>query len=280
MKNKLVILILIIIPLFSGCDKKQLLAIHIIDVGQGDSILIQTPNKKNILVDGGTEDSEHIIKSYLKKQKIKSFDIVISTHPDSDHIGSLDYIVDNYDIKKFYMPEQSTDTTSYSNLITSCNNKNLNIDYLYKDDSIKIEDDISLYVLNPSYIQTDNNLNSIVFNLIYNDKTFLFTGDSEVPNEKDIICAYNLNDVDFLKVGHHGSSSSTSVEFLESISPDLAAISCGYKNQYGHPHKKTLDNLRNEDILIYRTDLLGDIVFYSDGSTIFTKKKYKIDNTG
>ena len=119
-----------------------------------------------------------------------------------------------------------------------------------------------------------------MFNLIYNDKTFLFTGDSEIPNEKDIICAYNLKDVDFLKVGHHGSSSSTSVEFLESISPDLAAISCGYKNQYGHPHKKTLDNLRNEDILIYRTDLLGDIVFYSDGSTIITKKKYKIDNTG
>ena len=108
-KNKLLPLIIIIIPLLFGCDKNSNLSIHIIDVGQGDSILIKTPNSKNILVDGGDDKSEKIIKRYLKKENIKSLDIVISTHPDSDHIGGLDYIINNFDVKEIYMPNQDVD---------------------------------------------------------------------------------------------------------------------------------------------------------------------------
>ena len=267
--------IIIIISLLTGCDKDKLLSINIIDVGQGDCILIQTPNNKNILIDGGDEDSSHLVKSYLKRKKVKSLDYIIATHPDSDHIGGLDDIINKFKIQKFYMPEQSTDSQSFKNLILSCNNKNLKLNYLYKGDEIFIEDNLNMLVLNPTYIQEENNLNSIVFDLKFKNKSFLFTGDAEQPNELDIINSFDLNDVDFLKVGHHGSNSSTSNEFIKSISPDIAVISCGYKNQYGHPHKKTLDTLNNNNILTYRTDINGDMIFYSNGDTIFTKKNYK-----
>ncbi|HSQ88189.1 ComEC/Rec2 family competence protein [Romboutsia sp.] len=249
--------------------------IHIIDVGQGDSILIQTPNTKNILVDGGTDDSEHIVKSYLKKQKVKYIDYVIATHPDSDHIGGLDSIIKKFQVKSIYMPEQSTDSLAYKNLVTACSDKNIAINYLYKGDILNIEEYIDLLVLSPSFIQHENNLNSIVFKLDFKNKSFLFTGDAELSTENDVINSFQLEDVDFLKVAHHGSSSSTSMNFLSETTPDVAVISCGYKNQYGHPHRSTLDNLSNSDIITYRTDLSGDMVFYSDGETIYTKKNYE-----
>lgn len=272
-RNLVIIILLSIIPFITSCSKDQLLSIHIIDVGQGDSILIQTPSESNILVDGGDENSERIVKSYLKKEKIKNIDMIFATHPDTDHIGSLDYIINNFNVDKVYMTKSKSNNSAFSNLISSCNKQSIDIEYLYKGDYINIDDDISLEVLSPSYIQAESNLNSLVFNLSYRDKSFLFTGDSEISNEIDIIDSYNLDNVDFLKVSHHGSSSSTSINFLSSITPDVAAISCGYKNQYGHPHQSTLDNLEKFNVLTYRTDLLGDIVFYSDGKTIFTKNK-------
>ncbi|MGX4600874.1 ComEC/Rec2 family competence protein [Faecalimicrobium sp. JNUCC 81] len=276
-RNLFITLIFIIISLLCGCDKTSHLAVHIIDVGQGDSILIQTPNSKNILVDSGDENSSHIIKSYLKKYKVKTVDIMIATHPDSDHIGGLDNIINDFNVKSIFMPEQETNTNAYKNLVNACLNKNLSIQHLYKDDTINIEDNIDILTLNPSFIQDDNNLNSIVFKLNFMNKSFLFTGDAEYQNEIDIINSFNLDDVDFLKVGHHGSSSSTNENFLKEVSPDIATISCGYKNQYGHPHRSTLENLSTEGVKVYRTDLLGDIVFYSDGKTIYTKKNYKYE---
>lgn len=275
LKKKVFLSIIIIISFLTGCNKDHLLSIHIIDVGQGDSILIQTPNKKNILVDGGDEDAQHIVKNYLKRKKVKSLDIIIATHPDTDHIGSLDYIVENFNVKSIYMPEQSVDSESYINLVNSCNSKKLTPEYLYKGDNINIEKNIDINVLSPSYIQGDNNLNSIVFTLDFNQNSFLFTGDAEEENESDIINSFDLDYVDFLKVGHHGSNSSTTDEFIKETSPDVAAISCGYKNSYGHPHKQTLENLSKHSVLTYRTDQIGDIVFFSDGQTIFTKKNYK-----
>ena len=271
------ILIIIIISLLIPSGKNNYLSIHTIDVGQGDSILIQTPNAKNILVDGGDDNSHYIVSNYLKNQNVKNIDYIIATHFDSDHIGGLDNIIDKFNVSNIYAPNYESDTLSYKNLITSCSNKNLNIKYLSNGDFINIEDDINLMVLGPSYIQDENNLNSIIFKIDYRNKSFLFTGDAEASNELSIINSYNLNDIDFLKVGHHGSSSSTTSEFVKEISPDVAVISCGYKNQYGHPHKSTLDNLEKNNVLTYRTDILGNIVFYSDGDTIFTTKDYKLN---
>ena len=276
MRNKIFLSILIIISLLIGCDKKSLLSIHMIDVGQGDSILVQTPTNKNILIDGGDEDSENIIISYLRQKRIKTIDIIIATHPDSDHIGSLDNVIKKFNVNSIYMPEQSTDSEAYQNLINSCTDKNLSIQHLYKNDVLNIDNNINIYVLSPSYIQEESNLNSIVFKLTFNDNSFLFMGDAEEENEKEILHSFKLNN-NFIKIGHHGSNSSSSLEFIKKISPDIAAISCGYKNQYGHPHRKVIDNLKQNHVSIYRTDRIGDIVFYSDGEIIFTKYNYEID---
>ncbi|MDI3064480.1 MBL fold metallo-hydrolase [Clostridioides difficile] len=277
MRNKIFLSILIIISLLIGCDKKSLLSIHMIDVGQGDSILVQTPTNKNILIDGGDEDSENIIISYLRQKRIKTIDIIIATHPDSDHIGSLDNIIKKFNVNSIYMPEQSTDSEAYQNLINSCTDKNLSIQHLYKNDVLNIDNNINIYVLSPSYIQEESNLNSIVFKLTFNDNSFLFMGDAEEENEKEILHSFKLNNINFIKIGHHGSNSSSSLEFIKKISPDIAEISCGYKNQYGHPHREVINNLKQNHVSIYRTDRIGDIVFYSDGEIIFTKYNYEID---
>ena len=275
MNKKLLIFSIIIIALLTGCDKNKDFFIHVIDVGQADSILITTPSNKNMLIDRGDEDSAKIIKSYLKNKKVKNLDVVIATHPDSDHIGSLDYIIDNFDVEKIYMPNQTTDSECYINLIDSCNKKNLKVNYLSKDDSFNLDDSTNIYVLSPSYITDNNNSNSIVLNISYKNNNFLFTGDCEESNEMDMINSYNLEDIDFLKVAHHGSYTASSLTFLEETTPDIAVISCGYKNSYGHPHKSTLDNLESVDAKIFRTDQNGSMQFYSDGEKIYSKVKYK-----
>ena len=275
MNKKLLIFSIIIIALLTGCDKNKDFCIHVIDVGQADSILITTPSNKNMLIDGGDEDSAKIIKSYLKNKKVKNLDVVIATHPDSDHIGSLDYIIDNFDVEKIYMPNQTTDSECYINLIDSCNKKNLKVNYLSKDDSFNLDDSTNIYVLSPSCITDNNNSNSIVLNISYKNNNFLFTGDCEESNEMDMINSYNLEDIDFLKVAHHGSYTASSLTFLEETTPDIAVISCGYKNSYGHPHKSTLDNLESVDAKIFRTDQNGSMQFYSDGEKIYSKVKYK-----
>lgn len=272
-------IIFILFFLLTGCSDNDLLSIHVIDVGQGDSILIQTPNGKNFLVDGADEDEANIVKSYLRKQNIRHLDFIIATHCDTDHIGGLDTIIKDFEVNKLFMPKEVNDNKAYNNLITSCSNSNIPIDHLCAYDSIKLMDNLTLDVLSPTYIQDESNLNSIVFTLTYHNKSFLFTGDCESENETEIINSFDLDNVDFLKVGHHGSSSSTSLDFLSATTPDIAAISCGYKNQYGHPHPSTLNNLNQNNILIYRTDLHGDLVFYSDGDIIFTKKDYELNKS-
>ncbi|MDO5009980.1 MAG: ComEC/Rec2 family competence protein [Intestinibacter bartlettii] len=275
MNKKILIFSIIIITLLVGCNKNKDFCVHIIDVGQADSILITTPSNQNMLIDGGDEDSAKIIKSYLKNKKIKNLDVVVATHPDSDHIGSLDYIIDNFDVEKIYMPKQSTDSECYINLIESCNKKNLKVNYLSKDDSFNLDTYTKIYVLSPNYITDNNNSNSIVLNISYKNNNFLFTGDCEESNEMDIINSYDLKNTDFLKVAHHGSSTSSSLAFLEETTPDIAVISCGYKNSYGHPHRSTLDNLESVNSKVFRTDINGSMQFYSDGNKIYSTVKYK-----
>lgn len=178
-------------------------------------------------------------------------------------------------MKKIYTPKQKDDSSHYHNLIKSLNNRNLNLYFLEKDKNIVFDKNIIITVLSPSYISSDNNSNSIVFNLKYKDMDFLFTGDCTESNEIDMINSYNLDSIDFLKVSHHGSSSSSTDNFIKEVSPSIGVISCGYKNQYGHPHQSTLDTLEKYNVQTFRTDKHGDLVFYSDGNKIFTKKKYK-----
>ena len=280
MKSKSLIKIFLIFLLLiyvNGYSDEKLFSVHIIDVGQGDSIFIQTLENKRILIDAGDEDAEHTVYSYLKRRGVKKIDVLIATHPDTDHIGSMDYIIDKFKISHFYMPEAKTDSEAFYNLLDSCKDKNLKIEYLTKGDVLKIDSSTSMEILSPSTITDKNNLNSIVSLLNYKGYEFLFTGDAEKENESEILSSCNLPDIEFLKAGHHGSSSSSTKEFVERVKPEAVAISCGYNNDYGHPHRSVLDTFRENGSVVYRTDKNGTLVFYCDENGIFTKKKYRTE---
>ena len=269
--------ILLLVIYVNGCAKEKLFSVHIIDVGQGDSIFIQTLEDKRILIDAGDEEAEHTVYSYLKRKGVKKIDVLIATHPDTDHIGSMDYIIDKFKISHFYMPDAKTDSEAFYNLLDSCRDKNLKIEYLTKGDVLKIDSSTTMEILSPSTITDKNNLNSIVSLLNYKGYEFLFTGDAEKENESEILSSCNLPDIEFLKAGHHGSSSSSTNEFIEKLKPEAVAISCGYNNDYGHPHRSVLDTFRENGSVVYRTDKNGSLVFYCDKNGIFTKKKYKTE---
>ena len=280
MKSKSLIkifLLFLLVIYVNGCTKEKLFSVHIIDVGQGDSIFIQTPENKRILIDAGDEEAEHTVYSYLKRKGVKKIDVLIATHPDTDHIGSMDYIIDKFKISHFYMPDAKTDSEAFYNLLDSCRDKNLKIEYLTKGDVLKIDSSTTMEILSPSTITDKNNLNSIVSLLNYKGYEFLFTGDAEKENESEILSSCNLPDIEFLKVGHHGSSSSSTDEFIAKLKPEAVAISCGYNNDYGHPHRSVLDTFRENGSVVYRTDKNGSLVFYCDENGIFTKKKYKTE---
>ena len=280
MKSKSLIkifLLFLLVIYVNGCTKEKLFSVHIIDVGQGDSIFIQTLENKRILIDAGDEEAEHTVYSYLKRKGVKKIDVLIATHPDTDHIGSMDYIIDKFKISHFYMPEAKTDSEAFYNLLDSCKDKNLKIEYLTKGDVLKIDSSTSIEILSPSTITDKNNLNSIVSLLNYKGYEFLFTGDAEKENESEILSSCNLPDIEFLKAGHHGSSSSSTDEFIAKLKPEAVAISCGYNNDYGHPHRSVLDTFRENGSVVYRTDKNGTLVFYCDENGIFTKKKYKTE---
>lgn len=269
--------ILLLVIYVNGCAREKLFSVHIIDVGQGDSIFIQTLENKRILIDAGDEEAEHTVYSYLKRRGVKKIDVLIATHPDTDHIGSMDYIIDKFKISHFYMPDAKTDSEAFYNLLDSCKEKNLKIEYLTKGDRLKIDRSTTMEILSPSTITDKNNLNSIVSLLNYKGYEFLFTGDAEKENESEILSSCNLPDIEFLKAGHHGSSSSSTDEFIEKLKPEAVAISCGYNNDYGHPHRSVLDTFRKNGAVVYRTDKNGSLVFYCDENGIFTKKKYKAE---
>ena len=280
MKSKSLIkifLLFLLVIYVNGCTKEKLFSVHIIDVGQGDSIFIQTLEDKRILIDAGDEEAEHTVYSYLKRRGVKKIDVLIATHPDTDHIGSMDYIIDKFKISHFYMPEAKTDSEAFYNLLDSCKDKNLKIEYLTKGDVLKIDSSTSIEILSPSTITDKNNLNSIVSLLNYKGYEFLFTGDAEKENESEILSSCNLPDIEFLKAGHHGSSSSSTDEFIAKLKPEAVAISCGYNNDYGHPHRSVLDTFRENGSVVYRTDKNGTLVFYCDENGIFTKKKYRTE---
>lgn len=269
--------ILLLVIYVNGCAREKLFSVHIIDVGQGDSIFIHTLEDKRILIDAGDEEAEHTVYSYLKRRGVKKIDVLIATHPDTDHIGSMDYIIDKFKISHFYMPDAKTDSEAFYNLLDSCKEKNLKIEYLTKGDVLKIDSSTTMEILSPSRITDKNNLNSIVSLLNYKGYEFLFTGDAEKENELEILSSCNLPDIEFLKAGHHGSSSSSTDEFIEKLKPEAVAISCGYNNDYGHPHRSVLDTFRENGSVVYRTDKNGSLVFYCDENGIFTKKKYKTE---
>ena len=238
--------------------------VHFIDVGQGDSILIQSDGS-NILIDAGENDQGSVVVDYLKRQGVKKIDLLMMTHPHSDHIGGMDDVIQAFEIGQILMPRLPDSmvptTRTYTDVLTAIAEKGLKItpakpgrEYTFGKGKIT--------VLGPSAEYEDLNDTSLVCRLDYQEKSFLFTGDMEKTAEADMMRSgkYNL-DADVLKVGHHGSHSSTSKDFYKEVTPDYAVISVGDGNSYDHPHKETLKTLRDGGTEIYRTDYQGTIIF-------------------
>ena len=230
--------------------------VHFIDVGQGDSIFIEFANNETMLIDAGEKDQSDKIVTYIFEQGHDTLDYVIATHVHSDHIGGMAEVLNNFKIKNFYMTEAKATTKTYDNMMLAVKDSKANVHYVVE-------------VIEPNKVGKDQNNNSIVVKLRYDDNDFLFTGDME--NEEDVVGMK----CDVLKVGHHGSETSTSEKFLDEVEPDYAVISCGLHNSYNHPSDKTLNMLESRGIKIFRTDIQGTIVFKSNGKDISTNVQPK-----
>lgn len=241
---------------------KDNLVVEFIDVGQGDSILIMTPNKKTILIDAGETGNYEKIKDAIDKHNINKIDAVIATHPHADHIGGMQKVIENYDIGKIYMPDKIHTSKTFENLLLAIEEKGLEIDVAEAGVKMDLDSSIDLVFVSPNGDFKDLNNSSAVLRLIYKDTSFLFTGDMETKAER--LVDTNI-DVDVLKVGHHGSDTSSSEEFLDRVSPQIAVISVGKDNKYNHPSSIVIDRLNNIGAKILRTDEKGNIIITSDG---------------
>jgi len=246
------------------------LQFHFIDVGQGDSSLIITPKGKTILIDAGDEAHAKKVLSYVREQGIEKLDLVIATHPDADHIGGMDKVIKNFDIGVFAMPDVSAKTNQYKQIQRELKAKKMKATRLYQGDEVQIDDDIDFEILSPvkGKKYDDTNEYSIVTKIVYKDTSFILMGDATMENEVDIINNVPDIDIDVLKLGHHGSSTSSSDYFITKTSPKIAIISCGKNNKYGHPHQEVMRVLKKHGVTPYRTDEMGDIVITSDGKEI------------
>ncbi|WP_291581552.1 ComEC/Rec2 family competence protein [Clostridium sp. UBA6640] len=251
-------------------DSTEKLMVHFIDVGQADSILIEQGNS-TMLIDAGNNDDGKIIKDYLSKRNITKIDYLVGTHPHEDHIGAMDDVIYEFEIGKIFMPKKTSTTKTYRDVVTAANKKSLKFTAPKVGDSFKLGE-ATFTILAPIKDYEDANDSSIVLKMKYGNNTFLFTGDAEGPSEQDILNSKSDLTADVLKLGHHGSRTSSSDKFLDAVNPKYGVITCEKNNDYGHPHIETVKKMSERNIKLYRTDEQGTIVANSDGKKITFNK--------
>lgn len=242
------------------------MVVHYIDIGQGDSTLIEYKDW-DILIDGGDNKMSDELIDYLDEQMIDDIDLMIATHMDADHIGGLDIVLEEYKVEEVIDSGTKKDTKTYRDYINAVHSEGA----IYKDDrdlTYEMDDLFSIEIIETGDGYKDENDNSVVCQINYGNMNFLFTGDMESVSEDNSIQLFN--DIDVLKVGHHGSRTSSTERFLKTTQPEYAIISCGEGNKYGHPHLETLDKLKKIGADIYRTDEMGTIIIETDGNSINT----------
>ena len=240
--------------------------VHFINTGNSDAILI-VQDDKSVLIDAGDNDDESLMVNYLNNLEIKKIDYLVSTHPDADHCGGLDAVINNFEIGTFFVGNGSSDSQTYADVITTSANKGVN-------PSVPLEE-AKIELTSNSYIQffntaggNDSNESSLVTLFVNGEDKFLLTGDAGTETENKILS--KMQDVDVLKIGHHGSKNSTTQSFLDKVNPEYAVILTG-KNSYGHPHSEVLSKLESANIEIHRSDECGYIIFKSTGEGVSTE---------
>jgi len=240
----------------------NVLTIHFIDVGQGDSILIDLDDIE-ILIDGGEKNTG--VADYIHPYIDGALEAMVATHPHADHIGGLLEVLQKYDVKDIWLNGDTYSTKTYTDFMNLVNAENATIHEAERGQAMQVGT-LNFNILNPiKPLGKDTNNNSIVLSLSYGDMDFLFEGDAQREAESSMI---NLvSDIEILKVGHHGSRTSSSPEFLNRIKPDVAIYSCRVGNSYGHPHEETIDALNKVGAKVYGTDTSGTIRITTEGKT-------------
>jgi competence protein ComEC len=247
------------------------LTVSYVDIGQGDSELIELPDGTNIMIDAGDKDGAPKLIDYLKERKIAKIDLVLITHPHIDHYGGLLQTMKLFPVGMVYDSGAPTTSTTYLKLLKEFAAKKVKFKITRRGDKIDYGNGISLNILAPEdpllkNTRSDTNNASIVAKLTYNKVSFLFTGDMEEESQDRMLKSPADLQADILKVAHHGSRYTSSNQFLKAVNPKAAVISCGTGNSYGHPHMEALKRLADNNIAVYRTDLMGTIIASTDGN--------------
>ena len=252
-------------PKNEAFEKIRDLKVHFIDVGQGDSILVQLPNGETALIDGGPKPSSDVVIDYLKKQNVEQIDYLIASNINEAYIGGLPEIIKKFDISNVYIPSKTHDNQIFKDLLLTIQDKEIDLKVPMDKDMLLDKEGLSLVVLFP---ESNSGNDNIVLKLTYKDNSFLFSGNAEEGLEQTMLNGgYDLA-ADVLKVGHHGSDTSTTEQFLDKVNPRYAIISVGEGNQYGYPSQSIMDRLTSKITNVYRTDENGTIVITSDGERL------------
>ena len=237
-----------------------------IDVGQGDSIFLEFPNGKNMLIDAGEKYESETVQSFINSKGYFSLDYVVGTHPHTDHIGGLESIIRRYEIGEIYLPKVVHTSKTYENLLTTINELGYKVNGAISGMEIINEKGLEVKILSPknsNYSELNNY--SVVIKIVFGNTSFLFMGDAEKVVENEIL---NEVSADVVKVGHHGSDSSSSSDFVESVGAKYAVIMSGVDNQYDLPSDEVVSRWENSGAKVYNTSVNGNIVMVSDGNNI------------
>ncbi len=281
MRKKWLALLLTLSLLLSGCVieihlpetqasvSEAGLTVHFIDVGQADCALLECGGEY-LLIDGGNRDDGQLIVSYLEQQGVESLAAVVCTHAHEDHVGGLPSVLAVYPTKAVYAPTKTYSSKIFDSFLYYVDQQRLTVTIPAPGDTLSLGEAV-LTVLGPVKTYPDPNNTSIVLKVEYGDTAFLFTGDMETDAENDMLDWWEGRmdfGCDVLKVGHHGSNTSTGYRFLNEANPTYGVISVGEGNDYGHPHEEPLSRLKQAGVIILRTDKLGHVIAFSDGETI------------
>lgn len=277
-KREAILISLFVITVLSICfafsvSPKNYFKVSFLDIGQGDSVLFQTPNGGKFLIDGGHDKTVLTKLGEELPLNEKNIDFVIATHDDSDHIAGLVDVLKSYHVKVLLYSLPNSESVVSKNLIHIASEKNVKVVQIVKPMIIKSEDGVIVKILFPVKNMdgtTESNDASVVTQVEFGKTKFLLTGD--LPQTGEILLVKKYGDIlksDVLKLGHHGSDTSTNLEFLQTVQPELAIVSAGKNNSFSHPHKSVLDLVEKFGIKVLRTDEFGTINLYSNGLNIW-----------